>query len=267
MTMLIADDVEVNRSSMREIFKKSFDVIEAGGGEETLQMLTDHDVDIVILDIFMPDMDGTDVLMSMRANADWQKIPVLIKTAVDENMEVSLLELGADDFIISPFEPALIINRVKNLMQKYIYEQKIIPDQIRRLSGEAVSNVQSIPDKVRSVLILSPDDVYAEYLAALLDRCMVEADISLNAKQAVRECTITYSRGGFDIYLIDLDAPDDVISTAVDKIIEFYPEERCRIVGIADSDGQQDYAASIGIERLLDKPVVLKDLKKLTQNT
>jgi DNA-binding response OmpR family regulator len=268
MTMLIADDVEVNRSSMKEIFKRSFDVIEASGGEETLQKLRDFDVDIVILDIFMPDMDGTDVLIRMRADSKWQKIPVLIKTAVDENREVGLLELGADDFIVSPFEPALIINRVKNLMQKYIYEQKIIPDRIRRLS-EPFQEPQTVkaPDRIRTALILSPDDVYAEYLAAALDRCAVETDIALNAKQAVRECTITYSRGGYDIYLIDLDSPQDVIFTAASRIAEFYPGQSGRIVGIYDNEAQRAYAEGIGIEHLLDKPVGPREIKKLIEHT
>jgi hypothetical protein len=153
-------------------------------------------------------------------------------------------------------------------MQKYIYEQKIIPDQIKRLSqGEPDKTKRIAPDKVQTALILSPDDVYAEYLTAALDRCAVEADISLNAKQAVRECTITYSRGGYDIYLIDLDASQDVIFTAVNKILEFYPGETDRIVGIADNEAQRAYAAAIGIERILDKPVGQKDIKRLLENT
>jgi DNA-binding response OmpR family regulator len=159
--MLLVDDLDVNRASLKEIFRLQYDVLEAADGIEALEILEKTPVDIVILDLYMPRMDGKEVLRRMRMQEAWQKIPVLIKTAVDENMEVKLLEMGADDFIISPFDPALIVNRVKNIMQKYIYERRILPDRMERDLSAAVERILACADPLDT---RDPDERFADIL-------------------------------------------------------------------------------------------------------
>ena len=132
LTMLIVDDVEVNRVTLRQIFQEEYDIVEAEDGLEALKMLMESKIDIVILDLFMPNLDGKSVLSQMKEDEDLKHIPVVVKTAIDEGMEVEVLEAGADDFIFSPCNPAVVRNRVNNIVNKYIYEREIMQRQIEK---------------------------------------------------------------------------------------------------------------------------------------
>lgn len=130
LVMLVVDDVEVNRVSLRTLFCEEYEILEAKDGQEAMEILCRTKVDIVILDVFMPVLDGVGVLEQMKANHTLRDIPVIVKTAMDEAMEVTMLEKGADDFIFSPCEPAVIKNRVHNIVQKYIFQQLMLQRQI-----------------------------------------------------------------------------------------------------------------------------------------
>ncbi len=105
--------------------------IPAPDGQEAMQILHREKVDVVILDVFMPGLSGGGVLEQMRADGALREIPVIVKTAIDENTELEMLEKGADDFIFSPCEPAIIKNRVRNIVQRHVYRQKALQKQIR----------------------------------------------------------------------------------------------------------------------------------------
>jgi CheY-like chemotaxis protein len=309
MTMLIADDVEVNRASLKEIFKGGFNVLEADDGDVALDILGERRVDIVLLDVFMPRVSGIDVLKVMRSKDAWQKIPVLIKTAVDGDMEEQLLSMGADDFIFSPFDPAVMVNRVKNIMQKYIYEQIILPDTIGRhfknsvdaiydiassFDGDADDAAQTVSailceatklkgmcrdigesrredhfnedNDLNTALVISPDDVYGEYTVTLLDRCGVRAFAVQNSKQALRECTIYYNKGGYGIYIFDSDLDCDSLLSIATGIREMYPDSGARLVGLLDAEGQTDLFEAAGISTIITKPVSTKDFNMLIKS-
>lgn len=119
-TILVVDDMEVNRISLRCIFGESYRVIEAENGQEALDFLEKHpeDVDIILLDIMMPLMDGTEFLQYKHENGEISDIPVIIITSDDTaNRQVQSLELGADDYIVKPFIPEIARRRVRNVLE------------------------------------------------------------------------------------------------------------------------------------------------------
>lgn len=130
IVMLVVDDVEVNRASLRAMFGQEYEILEAEDGQRAIDILRARRVDIVILDVNMPVLDGAGVLGQMKADSALRNIPVIAKTSIDENMEVKMLEKGADDFIFSPCEPAIIKNRVKNIVQKYVFRQTMLQKKI-----------------------------------------------------------------------------------------------------------------------------------------
>ncbi len=130
LVMLVVDDVEVNRGSIKAMFCEEYEVIEAENGKEAMEILRQKKVDVVILDVYMPILGGAGVLEQMKADHALRDIPVIIKTAIDEEMEVAMLEKGADDFIFSPCEPAIIKNRVRNIVQKYVFRQLMLQKRI-----------------------------------------------------------------------------------------------------------------------------------------
>ena len=117
--MLVADDIDVNRASFRAMFEEEYEVLEAGNGNETLKILEERKVDIVILDMCMPVKSGKQVLKQMKADPKLLDIPVIVKTVIGEERELEMLEMGADDFIFSPCEPEVVKKRVFNIMTRY----------------------------------------------------------------------------------------------------------------------------------------------------
>ena len=130
LTMLIVDDTEVNRASLMAIFAPDYELLEAGDGEEALAILRKVKVDIVILDLFMPRKNGFDVIREMKGCETLRDIPIVVKTAIDEDTEEAALELGADEYIPSPGKPSVIRNRVHNIVRKDILEKEKIRRQL-----------------------------------------------------------------------------------------------------------------------------------------
>lgn len=130
LTMLVVDDVKVNRALLREIFHKEYVIMEAGDGEAAMKVLYEEKIDIVILDLVMPKLSGQEVLKQMKADANLKRIPVVVKTAIDEGKELEVLESGADDFIFFPCNPAVVRNRTRNIVRKYILEYEVLQKQI-----------------------------------------------------------------------------------------------------------------------------------------
>lgn len=118
-TILVVDDEEANRVSLRCIFEEHYRVIEAENGEQALKLLEDplEQVDIILLDLMMPVMDGTIFLQKKSENEKIAGIPVIIITADDTTgRQMQTLELGAEDYIVKPFVPEIALRRVENIL-------------------------------------------------------------------------------------------------------------------------------------------------------
>ena len=99
-TILVADDIRLNRELFRSALQEEYNIIDARNGEEAVRIMETKPIDLLILDIVMPVMDGIDVLKYRSAHRDMQNIPVIVVTAVeDSDMEIQVLELGANDVV------------------------------------------------------------------------------------------------------------------------------------------------------------------------
>lgn len=116
-SILMADDEPKMRELVRlYLEKEGFKVIEAGNGQETLDLLQKGSFDLVILDIMMPQLDGLTVCKEIRKNYD---LPVIMLTAKGEEIDRVLgFELGADDYVVKPFSPRELVARVKALLRR-----------------------------------------------------------------------------------------------------------------------------------------------------
>ncbi|HOO62251.1 MAG TPA: response regulator, partial [Bacillota bacterium] len=115
--LLIADDSEINRQILQTQLNANYDIFEACDGIEALQILTDtyDEISVVLLDINMPNMNGYEVLQRMNEDDRMCKIPVIVMTGDNEiQTEAKVLELGAIDFILKPFQPEIIKRRIMN---------------------------------------------------------------------------------------------------------------------------------------------------------
>jgi PleD family two-component response regulator len=108
--ILIADDVEMNREILCDLLQDDFDILCASDGIETLDTLRSQkeEIDLVLLDLQMPNMGGREVLAQMQIDEDLMTIPVIILT-VDQQAELDCLKIGAMDFIPKPFPDIEIV--------------------------------------------------------------------------------------------------------------------------------------------------------------
>lgn len=118
ITILIADDDPIFRELIRDMLKKeSYIVIEAKNGSDALQAFYDNSgIDLIILDVMMPELSGWEVLDEIRIQSE---IPVVMLTALgDERNEIQGLHAGADDYITKPFSYPIFMARIKTLLRK-----------------------------------------------------------------------------------------------------------------------------------------------------
>lgn len=127
-TILIVDDMEINREILRDMLEDQYDVIEAEDGLAAIDILEKHKDEIVCvcLDLLMPELDGRQVLGMMRQKGILNEIPVLIITAETGNhVEEECLELGANDFITKPFDHSIVLRRIANVTELYRYKNNL----------------------------------------------------------------------------------------------------------------------------------------------
>lgn len=120
--MLIADDEEINRILLRQQFSEGYEFIEAENGAEALELMQKYAarLDIVLLDIYMPVMDGFSVLKEMQKSEPLRGYPVIAITG-DETAETEALRLGAWDFIHKLSAPEVLKIRIENVIRRRNY--------------------------------------------------------------------------------------------------------------------------------------------------
>jgi DNA-binding response OmpR family regulator len=114
--ILVVDDVAVNREILkRRLVRRGFEISEASGGREALEIIDREPIDLVLLDIMMPDVDGLDVVRTVRKTRSTEELPIIMVSARSFSEDVTqCLELGANDYVTKPvdFEATLeLINR------------------------------------------------------------------------------------------------------------------------------------------------------------
>jgi putative two-component system response regulator len=139
--VLVVDDVELNVMILEEILKSDYAVLTAGNGVQALDVLHKAVVlpKIILLDVFMPEMNGYEMLEIMKADRALMRIPVIFITTSDSESEA--LSAGAVDFISKPFLPEIVKLRVKNQI-----ELKNYSDSLEEMVAEKTAEATAILD-------------------------------------------------------------------------------------------------------------------------
>ena len=131
-TVLAVDDQPANLRLLDAVLTpRGHRVITAASGQEALALLESEDVDIVLLDIVMPEMDGHEVCRRIRSAPATEFLPVVMITASGTEQRLAALESGADDFVTKPFDKSELLARVASLTRIKRYH-----DTIRRQADE-----------------------------------------------------------------------------------------------------------------------------------
>ena len=118
LKVLVVDDESRMRKLVKDfLVKKDFEVLEAADGQEAVDIFfADKDIDLIILDVMMPKMDGWQVCKEIR---QYSKVPIIMLTAKsDERDELLGFDLGVDEYISKPFSPKILVARVEAILRR-----------------------------------------------------------------------------------------------------------------------------------------------------
>ena len=177
--ILAVDDLQENRELVaRNLSRSGHIVVTAASGEEALRALEQSDVDVVLLDLIMPGMDGREVLRRIKEHPQWRATPVIvISGSQDMDGIIECIEAGADDYLFKPFNPVLLQARIKAGIERKrwhdreaLYRQQLERNEKfiratfgRYLSDEIVTDILESPEglelggDLRRVTILMSD--------------------------------------------------------------------------------------------------------------
>lgn len=135
-TILIVDDAKENVDVLIELLHE-YDLVAALEGTTALNILEEEDVDLILLDIMMPQMDGFEVCQKVKAKEKTSHIPIIFLSAKDKDEDIQKgFELGAVDYITKPFKPQELLSRVKTHLKLRAYEKNLE----KRVSEELAKN-------------------------------------------------------------------------------------------------------------------------------
>lgn len=164
-TVLVVDDDEGNRDVLGRVLQsKGYKVVLAGSGPEALERVEQQPIDVVLLDIMMPEVSGLDVLKGLRATHPRDALPVIMTTARDQPQDVvEALKMGANDYVTKPLDFAVVIARIESQLslKRAMGEIRRLNDELQRrnqfirrtfgryLSDEVVASLLSTPEGTR----------------------------------------------------------------------------------------------------------------------
>lgn len=126
-TLLVVDDSQTNLQMIRGILGRDYTLLMAVSGEVALRYAEKKAVDLVLLDLAMPGMDGRETLQALRQLPSCTAVPVMFLTAsVDQEVEVECLRLGACDFITKPFAPEVLRTRIERVLELEGYRKDLL---------------------------------------------------------------------------------------------------------------------------------------------
>lgn len=177
-TLLIVDDSKLQRVVLTQALKDAFELIEATSGEECLELVErgEAQIDLVLLDLVMPGIDGFEVLRRRALSPKFAGIPVVVLTTSDDNeTQVEAFRLGAREFLNKPVKPEIAVSRINNVLESQrrlnvmLKEQEELKvkaeiDEMTKLLNKATAEkmakqiLEEYPDENHAILMIDIDN-------------------------------------------------------------------------------------------------------------
>jgi two-component system, OmpR family, alkaline phosphatase synthesis response regulator PhoP len=117
--LIVEDEESISSFVKMYLEREGFRVTVAPTGEQALRALNDDQVDLVTLDLMLPDMDGLDICRAVRSSSNASNVPIIMLTARDEDIDKIVgLEVGADDYLTKPFNARELVARIKTILRR-----------------------------------------------------------------------------------------------------------------------------------------------------
>jgi two-component system alkaline phosphatase synthesis response regulator PhoP len=134
--LVVEDDEDILELIDYNLTREGYKVLKAVSGEEALITEKREKPDLVILDLMLPGMDGLEVCRHIRSGSRGGNVPIIIVTAKGEESDVVTgLELGADDYVVKPFSPRVLVARIRNVLRRGKGEEELPADGVLERHG------------------------------------------------------------------------------------------------------------------------------------
>lgn len=202
--ILVVDDIVANVKLLEaRLSAEYFEVLTAYNGREALDILAKEHVDVVLLDVMMPGIDGFEVCRRIKADVELQHVPVIMVTALDQTSDrIQGLEAGADDFLTKPVDDVALITRVKNVARlKMLSDEMLMRAATTQRMGMGVAGHTNWAEAGNNgrVLLIEDHPRTSQRMVQTLEqshRVEVEADPMLALQRA--------ADGRYDLVIISL---------------------------------------------------------------
>lgn len=157
-TLLIVEDNDLNRDILCTLLEEEYQIVEAANGREGIEQMQrlHEELALILLDVYMPEMDGFDFLRYRQTDDRFANIPVIVATASEaQEDEVACLKLGANDFVKKPYNAEAILNRVRNTIR--LRESASVINQLRWDSLTSLYRKEFFYRRVDNLLEAYPD--------------------------------------------------------------------------------------------------------------
>lgn len=183
-TILVVDDNTINQKTIMNILQGEYSVFPAISGERAMLFLDRKIPDLILLDIMMPDMDGYQVMEKLKANPQWESIPVIFLTSVEtHSSEEHALSMGAVDYITKPVVPGVLTRRVALHMELEAYRKSLQLLVIKK-TEQLTRTHDAILDILANVTVFRDNETGAHILRTTeYVRILVEAIEQANAPE------------------------------------------------------------------------------------
>lgn len=159
-SILLCDDELMNRKVASKILnKEGFSVIEAQNGQEAIDILKTTSIDLILMDLMMPVMDGYEAIKIIKEDGDLSSIPLIIISALSDKKAINKgLELGADEYLTKPFDIVEFRLRIKNAIKIGIYQnmlkdnKKFLESQVKEKTKELQNAFEEIQKSEKDIV-------------------------------------------------------------------------------------------------------------------
>lgn len=161
-SILVIEDVAITRELIVHTLKKEYTVLEASNGIDGVRLATEHVPNLILCDIAMPDMDGYEVISTIRKDARTADVPFIFLTAFDEREAIRYgMTLGADDYLTKPFS----LDELRSAVKAGLHKKALHDQRLHQRMDELRNNITTaLPHELRTVVM-----VLEGYLQVMMD--------------------------------------------------------------------------------------------------
>lgn len=150
--ILIVDDDRLTLSTAQNLLGDTYKVVAVNSGKQAYKYLDRHTPDLILLDINMPEIGGFEVMKALQSDRRWSKVPVIFLTADrSSETEVECFRVGACDFITKPFEPQIMMSRIKSTLELDGYRkdlQRRLDEKTREMERVTIQAIMTVANTV-----------------------------------------------------------------------------------------------------------------------